>query len=99
MCDCQGKKISNNVLNQISRQSVFPIVPDKSHPILTKSIADLGVTESLRGDFASAGFRVLQDALQFDGDTLVNRYGFSYHTITEMIALLRRHGLETLFMD
>lgn len=72
---------------------------EQSDLILTKPVGDLPVSESLKGDFAAAGLQTIQDALQFDGDALVKQFGFSYHTITELIALLKQQGLESLFKD
>ncbi len=70
-----------------------------SNPILHQPIDDFEVSENFQLDFLQAGFRTLADALQFDGDQLINEKKFSYHTITELIGLLNSKGLGDLFED
>ena len=72
---------------------------DKSYEILTTPVATLPVSEPFKEIFFTAGFKSLNDALQFEGDILINDFGFTYHTITELITLLKQHGLEELFKD
>ncbi|MBZ0244309.1 MAG: hypothetical protein K8H85_00025 [Cyclobacteriaceae bacterium] len=69
------------------------------HDILQRSISDLEVSESFRLDFRKAGFDTLQKALAFDADTLVKEKNISYHTITELIELLRSKNLTHLFRE
>lgn len=46
-----------------------------------------------------AGFETLKAALEYDADVLIKEYGFSYHTITELITLLNQEGLGRLLKD
>jgi hypothetical protein len=72
-------------------------VPNRD--ILNLPVTELRVSDSFKDDFASAGFNNLQDALVHSGDALVNEFGFSLHTITELITLLKQYGLESAFRD
>ncbi|MEQ9412885.1 MAG: hypothetical protein RIF39_03605 [Cyclobacteriaceae bacterium] len=69
------------------------------HDILQRSISDLEVSENFRLDFRNAGFETLHDALAFDADTLVKEKKLNYHTITELIELLRSKNLTHLFQE
>lgn len=66
---------------------------------MTMPVSELPVSELLLEEFAAAGFKTLSDALAFSGDVLVTEYGFSLHTITELITLLKLHGISDAFQD
>lgn len=82
-------------------KSELGIVMDSqlNHSLLQKPIEDLNVSELFRMDFLKAGFETLQEALEYEADALVKEKGFSYHTITELINLLKAEGLERLLKD
>lgn len=69
---------------------------EKDHPVLNELIDNLNISQELKNQCHSCGFKILDDILKHHIDELINKYDFTMHAVAEIVDIIEEKGIRDL---